>query len=102
MARLVEPYDFREDVLTPKVRLFKFDGGMCPIGPKRRRLLSQLTHFRVSNSTASRFRHGPFFRITSVLYSPLIDSIRALSCRKLPRQADTGRVDFRVSRGLDR
>ena len=54
-------------------------GGRSPIGSRIRRLLNQSTHSRVANSTASRLRHGPRVRITSVLYSPMMDSARALS-----------------------
>ena len=49
------------------------------LGSRIRRLLNQSTHSRVANSTASRLRHGPRVRITSVLYSPMMDSARALS-----------------------
>ena len=39
---------------------------MSPRGPNSRRVLNQSTHVKVANSTASRVRHGPFRRITSV------------------------------------
>ena len=54
-------------------------GGMSPSGPNSRRVLNQSTHVKVANSTASRVRHGPFRRITSVLYTPITDSARVLS-----------------------
>ena len=44
---------------------------MSPRGPNSRRVLNQSTHVKVANSTASRVRHGPFRRITSVLYTPI-------------------------------
>ena len=45
---------------------------MSPRGPNSRRVLNQSTHVKVANSTASRVRHGPFRRITSVLYKPIV------------------------------
>ena len=42
-------------------------------------MLNQSTHVQVTNSTASMVRNGPFRRITSVLYTPITDSARALS-----------------------
>ena len=51
-----------------------------PISARIRRWLNHSTHSRVANSTASRPRHGPRGRITSVLYSPMMDCARALSC----------------------
>jgi len=54
-------------------------GGTSPIGPSSRRILNQSTQSSVANSTASSDRHGPRRRITSVLYSPITDSARALS-----------------------
>ena len=52
---------------------------------------------RVANSTASRPRHGPRCRITSVLHSPIIDSARALSYESArddkARTEDTRRAD---------
>ena len=49
------------------------------MGSRIRRWLNQSTHSRVANSTGSRPRQGPRVRITSVLYSPMMDSARALS-----------------------
>ena len=52
---------------------------MLPIGSRSRRLLNQSTHSRVANSTASRCRHGPLRRMTSVLNNPITVSASALS-----------------------
>jgi hypothetical protein len=41
-------------------------------------VLNQLTRANVANATASRLRHGPCRRITSVLKSRVTDSARAL------------------------
>src|SRR5512132_3935470 len=46
---------------------------MSPMASKRRRLLYQSTHSIVASSTASRLRHGPLRRISSVLNTPMID-----------------------------
>ena len=53
--------------------------GRFPITSRSRRWLNQWTHSSVANSTGSRPRHGPRGRIAAVLYSPMIDSARALS-----------------------
>ncbi len=47
-------------------------GGTKPIGPRRRRRLSQSTHSSVAYSTASMLRQGPRRRMTSVLNSPMM------------------------------
>ena len=54
-------------------------GGIRPIGPSSRWLLNQSTHTSVAISTSSIVRHGPRFRITSVLYSAFTLSASALS-----------------------
>jgi hypothetical protein len=59
-------------------------GGRWPIGSKSRRWLNQSTHSKVAYSTWSRPLHGPR-RISSVLYSPMIVSARALS-NESPRE----------------
>ena len=51
--------------------------------------MNQSTHVSVANSTASRLRHGPRRRITSVLNKPITVSASALSYAS-PRLADAG------------
>ena len=45
-------------------------------------MLNQSTQAKVANSTASRLRHGPRRRMTSVLKSPITDSARALTMHR--------------------
>ena len=52
-------------------------GGRFPTVSRIRRWLNQWTHSSVVNFTGSRPRQGPRSRITSVLYSPMMDSARA-------------------------
>jgi hypothetical protein len=54
-------------------------GGRWPIGSRSRRWLNQSTHSRVAYSTWSMPFQGPRRRISSVLYSPMMVSARALS-----------------------
>src|SRR5215475_1220176 len=56
---------------------------MLPIGSSSRRLLNQSTQSSVAYSTSSSFRQGPRRRVTSVLYSPMTDS--------LPKRRDRSR-----------
>jgi hypothetical protein len=53
-------------------------GGICPIGPRRRRWLNQSTHLRVSHSTASAVLQDGRRWITSALNRPMIVSASAL------------------------
>ena len=73
-ADVTDPESIRA-VFTRAVEVF----GRFPITSRSWRLLNQWTHSRVANSTGSRPRQGPGGRITSVLYSPMIDSAKALS-----------------------
>src|SRR5215213_10555868 len=68
---------------------------MLPIGSRRRRLLYQSTHSKVANSTASRLRHGPRRRITSVLNRPLLlDAVRPTGERVVIRVTDAADRGF--------
>src|SRR3982751_1871418 len=71
---------------------------MLPIGSRRRRLLYQSTHSSVANSTASRLRHGPRRRITSVLNRPLLlDAVRPTGERVVVAIPDTADGGFDAS-----
>ena len=59
--------------------MLEVGGGMWPSSLWRRRLLNHSTQARVASSTCSTLRHGPWRRISSVLYKPLTDSARLLS-----------------------
>ena len=68
---------------------------MLPIGSRRRRLLYQSTHSMVANSTASRLRHGPRRRITSVLNRPLLlDAVRPTGKCVVVRVTDAANGGF--------
>jgi transposase len=54
-------------------------GGRLPQALWRRRWLYQSTHSKVASSRSSMLRQGPRRRTSSVLYSPMVDSARALS-----------------------
>ena len=58
-------------------------GGICPIGPRRRRWLNQSTHLRVSHSTASAVLQDGRRWMTPALNRPMIVSASARrSCRR--------------------
>src|SRR4029453_15601974 len=60
-------------------------GGGGSRAPCSRRWLYQSTHSKVASSRSSRPRQGPRRRISSVLYSPIVLSAKALS-KESPRE----------------
>ena len=54
-------------------------GGICPIGPRRRRLSNRATRFSVSHSTAPAVFKGPRRWMTAASSSPTMVSARASS-----------------------
>jgi hypothetical protein len=64
---------------------------MSPQYSYRRRWLNQSTYSAVASSTVSRVRHGPRGLISSVLYSHLTVSARALSVEAVAHGPDRGR-----------
>src|SRR6266849_5282533 len=69
------------------------------MGSSNRRVLNQSTQSSVANSTASRCRHGPLRRITSVLNRPMMVSASALSYES-PRLPTDGAMPASASRSV--
>src|SRR5215216_5674926 len=74
-------------------------GGTEPMGSRRRRWLNQSTPSKVAYSTWSMPFQGPRRRISSVLYSPMIVSARALS-KLSPREPTEATAPASASRSV--